>query len=1015
MSTLESTLRETEVNLSDRQKRICSATARLAGAVGRLNGIEAWMPEGWREPECRAALEKVCARIDSLQYVLPVPRDALDLSAHLEKVAALPEFSDALAPLSVACGDIRAGRRAWFLTVGAARCDVIGLEQLVRQWAECMQGVARSATAPGLSAVQRALARAAESAEARAAAAYWNRHFDEADPLDGPFEPRTVAISLPPELLEKVSKRYAVGARTVLVAAWIVLLSRITGSSQVALWQRFDGRLAPELREFVGCLCHYLPLTQRVRWTAACTGLIRDVERTLSMHERLQDSFSLTGRAPSALPRPDLQCAIRESGSERFAHIVRALEGGEPFRLRLSAEVGIRHSDIELHYNAAVVRRVQAECLGRALAQIVAGLAQPEATVAAICAPLARLFAPILESERGPARPEWVVADRLGELLSSGLAACRVVESEAGEAREACDSFHNRVMKRMTTLRQACAGMQQPLLGLVAPTCLEAAVTTVAALLAAIPVAFVDPRWPVERKNSSIARIGATVLVGTRQGLDGLSSSTSTHGFEDLAHAEARVDTTAAVVPGPASSEDIAYIVLSSGSTGTPKPIVVPRRSLQNQLLWLQERLPLTSQDVLLHRTPLGFDAAVWELLHPVSSGATLIIPRQETGTDPSGIAREVQRHSVSVLQLTPSLLRSIHEMDSSSLGRLRALVCGGDRLPCRLAADVLGGSGLRLLNAYGPSECCIQVTLGEVDPKGFIQESSSAPIGDPMPNSGMHVLGESLEPLLDGSTGRLFLAGCPVGHGYCADPAETAAAFIPLPDQVLMGERMYDTGDLARRVGNSIEILGRANNRLKINGVRIDLGAIEHCLRELQQVRDAAVLAVRDEYGTGYVTAFLVTDAAAAEVTTAARNRVGRSLPSTWQPAHYRCVSHLPMTDRGKVDSEALTKSAMDMITAPVVLPRTPLEQTIAAVWKVVLKRESVGIHDDFFLSGGHSLLFAQVITRLRQMLSLEISLRAIFMHPTIAQLAEHIEALQREGGRPDGPVESRSDSNGH
>ena len=267
-------------------------------------------------------------------HVLPGLREAVDLRAWLTRVAALPEFSDALAPLGVSCGEVRDEQRLWLLAVGAARCDVIGLEQLVQRWSECLEGVTRSTTAPGMLAVQRALSRAAESAEARAAVAYWNRHLEDAGrpaaseeggtPEPGArFDPRTVVISLPPDLLAKVAEQYAVGAKTLLVVAWIVLINRITGSSQATLWQRFDGRLAPELHPFMGCLCHYLPLMQRIQWTASATRLVREVERTLSLHERLQDSFSLAGRAPSALPPADLQCAIREStGPTRSARIL---------------------------------------------------------------------------------------------------------------------------------------------------------------------------------------------------------------------------------------------------------------------------------------------------------------------------------------------------------------------------------------------------------------------------------------------------------------------------------------------------------------------------------------------------------------------------------------------------------------------------------------------------------------------------------------------------------------------
>ncbi|MGA8499285.1 MAG: non-ribosomal peptide synthetase [Xanthobacteraceae bacterium] len=1021
------------VPLSARQSRVRINTAKLAGTCCGLTGAAVSTASVRTAEDCVSALQELCLKVDSLRSrtsaaagdvqwlldgdsemtaaLLVFPAGPSSLADFLDSLGKCPETGGALAPLMVTYVTGENSRRTWFLAVGAARCDLSGLEQLICRWIEAIEGAPSShARPPSLAAVQRALASAAESAAARSTGAYWDRQLDGFDEsfsaeiaprkaqLGEDFAPRPIRIEEARTLLKDSGRQHGMSQRTLLLAAWLLVVSRMVASTRAAVWLRADGRLAQGLREFIGHLSHYLPLSQRVEPNEACAIFLRDLDRTLAMHDRLQDSYFAD--APSTaggdlLAARELQFAYRDAAEPPApAKIIERIEGGEPFRLRLCGECVGEDCEVILYFDSSSIRPVQAEYLTRHLIKVLRAMSDAQASLATVAAQLAEQYESVLRAERGAPRPEWIDRDRIGEMLTQGLRSCRVFATDRAADSE---PFSARVMRRASYLRRLCSRTPAATIALVAPTSLEASVTTVAALYADIPVAFVDPRWPAPRRQQAIEKVGATLVISP----DGTECPPNIPwcSIEQLIVAEATAGAAPAVDESQADPEAIAYVVFTSGSTGTPNPVLVPRRALQNQLLWLRERLPLDAADVLLHRTTLGFDAAIWELMHPICSGAVLAIPSHETASDPRTIVDEVVRHRVSVLQLTPHLLRAVKNEPAFQHGNdLRLIVCGGDRLLRELAEDVIAGQRFHIVNAYGPSECCIQVSIEDVTTEQLGRPLSSASVGTAMPNAGMHILTGDLKPVLDGSIGRLYISGTPLAHGYADDPTSTARAFVPMPGTSEHGLRMYDTGDLARRVNaRHIEIIGRADQEMKLNGVRVNLLGVEQCLRQIDAVEEAAVVAASDEYGTGYLSAFLVTRGGADDVLQAARKRAAEVLPPTSQPAHYFCVAQFPLTDRGKIDRDALMKCALDATKPTHVPPRTPIEHTIAQVWKTVLNREDVGIHEDFFLSGGHSLLFAQVVVRLRQALSLDISLRAVFMHPTIALLAQHIEELQR------------------
>jgi acyl-coenzyme A synthetase/AMP-(fatty) acid ligase/acyl carrier protein len=318
----------------------------------------------------------------------------------------------------------------------------------------------------------------------------------------------------------------------------------------------------------------------------------------------------------------------------------------------------------------------------------------------------------------------------------------------------------------------------------------------------------------------------------------------------------------------------------------------------------------------------------------------------------------------------------------------LETLLIGGEVLPPRLAARLLAmRAAKRILNIYGPTEACIDAASFEVT----APVPESVPIGSALPNYRMYVLDSGLEPLPNGVTGELYIAGAGLARGYANQSALTAKRFVADPHGPA-GARMYRTGDLARRLPNgAFEFAGRADQQVKVRGFRIELAEVEHALRECDGVTDAVVIARDDGHGAQLIAYVVSTkfDPAALRETLAAR------LPAAMVPAAFVALDALPRTTSGKVDRRALPAPEHQATSGRE--PRTAEEQTLCALFADVLGVAHVGIDDNFFELGGHSLLATQLVSRVRTAFAIELPIRALFDAPTVAALAPAVTAHSR------------------
>ncbi|MEU8379423.1 amino acid adenylation domain-containing protein [Streptosporangium sp. NPDC048865] len=460
-----------------------------------------------------------------------------------------------------------------------------------------------------------------------------------------------------------------------------------------------------------------------------------------------------------------------------------------------------------------------------------------------------------------------------------------------------------------------------------------------------------------------------------------------------------------------ATPADAAYMIYTSGSTGRPKGVPNTHGGIRNRLGWMQRVYGLTGDDVVVQKTPAGFDVSVWEFFWPLVTGARLVLARPGGHRDAAYLRDLIVDRGVTTAHFVPSMLAAFLEEEGvEACGSLRRVVCSGEELTAHVAERFFGRlPGTGLYNLYGPTEAAIDVSLWRCRPG-----DATVPIGHPVDNTSLYVLDRHLRPAPFGVPGELHIGGAQVATGYHARPGLTAERFVPDPFGTA-GARLYRTGDLVRlRRDGAIEFLGRIDHQVKIRGQRIEPGEIEAVLRGLAGVREAVVTVREDAPGDKRLVAYVVpTDAgtnAGAGTDGAELRRASKvTLPDHMVPSAFVVLDALPLSPNGKLDRAALPAPERRGAEAagPGAEPRTPVERAIADIWRELLGVESVGADGDFFELGGHSLVAIQAVARMRKALPVvggrAVGVMDLFKHPTVRELAALVE-------RPAGPAGPRS-----
>jgi acyl-coenzyme A synthetase/AMP-(fatty) acid ligase len=430
--------------------------------------------------------------------------------------------------------------------------------------------------------------------------------------------------------------------------------------------------------------------------------------------------------------------------------------------------------------------------------------------------------------------------------------------------------------------------------------------------------------------------------------------------------------------------ENLAYVIFTSGSTGRPKGVMVEHRNLANLVAWHHEAYQLGPGDRMAQLAGLSFDASVWETWPALLSGVALHLAPEDVRSDPAGLQAWLKSETITAAFVPTPLWELLATLSWDPGPRPRLVLTGGDRL------HEAPSPGLpKLVNHYGPAEGTVVATSAEIPPG----RAEPPPIGTPVRNTEVYVLGRHGEQLPVGAAGELYIGGSGVARGYWRRPGLTAERFVPSPFG--SGERLYRTGDLVRWTQDGqLEFIGRLDDQLEIRGQRVEPGEVEAVLAQHPAVTQAAVVAQASPAGEPSLVAHLVTgngQPPAEDLRHFAQER----LPRHMVPSGFAILDALPCTATGKVDRSALARmSVAASASAPQAPPRTETEATLARLWGEILGLGQVDIHQAFFDLGGHSLLATQALSRINETFRTDLPLRVIFDAPTIAGLAVVVES---------------------
>ncbi|WP_203568774.1 non-ribosomal peptide synthetase/MFS transporter [Aestuariimicrobium ganziense] len=844
------------------------------------------------------------------------------------------------------------------------------------------------------------------AAEDSAALAHWTQQLDGVAPLELPTRPRpavatsngeAVQVELDPELVKRLGTFAARQRSTlymVVLAALEVVLSRFSGQDDFAVGSPVAGRASSDLEQLVGMFANtvvqradlsgdpsFADLLKRVRRTAISSYAHQDVpfERIVSELGVPRDLSRTPVFTVTFAMQNYLQTVAGNNGlaMERFLHDLRVTR----YDLELYLFVDEHGVNGHLMYNTDLFERGLAERLRDALLCVLEAVPdQPDTLVSRLPLLPAAQLTDVLAAGVGPAVEP--TDDTLVDLLARQAAA---TPDAVAVTCDGASLTHAELVERSFHVAQALNSRgvgRDDVVGLCAQRSLAQVVGLVGILRAGAAYLPLDPDLPPARREFLVTDAGAVAVLASAPGLqDGALL------VDDLVARAASTsanDSAGSVAVGP---RDAVYVIYTSGSTGQPKGVLTEHRAIVNRINWMQRLYRLGAGDAVLHKTPVGFDVSVWELLWPLVSGARLVLAVPGGHRDTAYLRDVIREQQVTTVHFVPSMLSLfLSEEGVDQLSCLRWLFSGGERLAPDLARRAAEVTGAQVHNFYGPAECAIEVCewpVAKVDP-----DATTVPLGPPMGGVDVRILDAGLAPVPFGVVGELCIGGIGPARGYLNRPELTAASFVD--DPFTPGGRLYRSGDLGRqRPDGVIEFVGRRDAQVKLRGQRLELGEIEAALRTVPGVV-AAAADVRGDLLVGYAVPGSGADLEADEL----RAGVALQLPETMVPGAFVVLDELPLGPTGKLDRARLPEPEVVRVQAAErIPPSTPVEKAIASAWQQVLEVDEVVLDDDFFHLGGHSLVAIQVVAKLRSTLpegARGLSVMDLFRLRTVRRMAE-------------------------
>jgi amino acid adenylation domain-containing protein len=864
------------------------------------------------------------------------------------------------------------------------------------------------------------------SGEMREGLEYWKKQLDGAPPvLELPalqtrgsghsYQGAATKLRFCKELSAQtrdLARREGVTLYMALLAGFQLLLWRYTGQKDIVVGSPMAERQQVESQNLIGLFVNLVALRAHLNQDGSFLDLMRQIKHTVAQAQTYQNipfekvvEEVQSGRAISHMPLVQVVFAWQSGlmGPVQLGDVVgRAQQidtGTAKFNLTLTLEEDEDDEEILgwVEYRSDLyAREMIRQMAGSYVALMESAVSRPFAPLAHLECLNSADEQQILTWGRGL---EIKTEENFSVLDMFSIQLQQAPHSTAAESRGKRMTFAE-LEERTNQLARHFQNMglkQEGLVGI----CMERSADIVVAMLAALKAggAYVslDPSYPPERLQYMLEDANVQVLCTESHLLDQCQGGKYSIIVMDKVGMEKDWSATegSKFAVSRILSDNLAYIIYTSGSTGRPKGVQVTHKGLRNLCQWHQHAFTLRPGDRTTQVASLGFDASVWEIWSSLAAGATLCLAPEEARLSPVELRDWLIAERITVSFLPTPLAESIITLEWPQQTPLRALLTGGDKLRHTPPSPL----PYLLINNYGPTECAVVATSGQVVFDHTKDETP--PIGRAIANAQTYVLDQQLRLVPVGVIGELYVGGEGVARGYWQRPELTAERFLPDPFGGVAGARIYRTGDLVCCLPDGqLKFMGRADEQVKLRGYRIEPEEIASVLRKAEGVRDAVVL-VRggeEENSVARLIAYVVRQPGAAVNDLVLKQYARRQLPEYMVPAVCVILDELPLTPNGKVDRKALPHPETNADDEEGHATLSPTEEIIAGIWSHLLGVSDVKPHDNFFQLGGHSLLVAQMVLRVRQAFHCDLPLRVIFELPTLTDFSSHVETVTHQ-----------------
>jgi len=821
------------------------------------------------------------------------------------------------------------------------------------------------------------------------------------------FKPQIFTQIIPPEIVAKIkaiAENFNTTESSLLLTCWQTLLWRLTNVSNMVIGTHCDGRPEAELQDMLGLLAKYVPVDCHFQGNLKFSEALEQITLKQNQAEEWQDCFNwelFSGFdnipfLPFCFEFIQQSSEILTTNAVNFS-LIQQYVCFDKFKVKLSFISRENFLQAQWHYDAELFLLEDIERLsGQFYNLLKSAINYPDALLRELQI-LSDIENQKLLIEFNNTQIDFPTNKCFQQLFVEQVQRTPDNIAAVYENQQFTYQELNHRANQLAHYLQQLGVKPDVMVGI----CVERSPFMLIALLgilkaggAYVPI---DPNYPLERKTFILKDSQMPVLL------------TQQHLMADLVTNEIQViyldsdweTINQQKIDNPITTTttlNLAYVIYTSGSTGKPKGTLIPHQGLVNYLSWATQKYTVAQGIGTVVHSPLGFDLTITSLLSPLLVGRTVELLSEEQGIETLSQALK-KSSNLSLVKITPAHLDLLKQQLSKEeiANKTRAFIIGGENLLAQsitfwqdVAPDMI------LINEYGPTEtvvgCCIyQVPVGK-------HTSGSIPIGKPIANTQLYVLDQYLQPVPTNVTGELYIGGLGLARGYLNQPELTALKFIPNPFSKQQGDRLYKTGDLVRFLpSGDIEYIGRIDNQIKIRGFRVELGEIEGVINQHPSVSASVAILREDKPGNQNLIAYITLYPDKTLTISQLRRFLQNKLLDHMLPTAFMILEAFPLTSNGKVDRRALPMpdALRPELEVAYVVPQTEVEKTIASVWQKALNLEKIGIHDNFFEIGGHSLLLVTVHSQLQEILNnTELSTLDLFRYPTINSLAQYLSS---------------------